>query len=86
MTAPAIEFLSSSTRRGTNRDAALLVESAARGDVQVRRERRWDVYLIHGVDRPEVRHLMVALLRDGVLQIADPHADVSLVVPSGDTQ
>lgn len=85
MTAPAIQF--ATTGRGSvNQTAKLLIEAAGRGDVEVRRERRWDVYLLNGVERPEVRPLLVKLLADRVLEVQDPDAVLSLIVPAGDVR
>ncbi len=83
MSGAAIDFLSMGTRRGIGRDMGSLVDAAGREQVEVRHEPRWDVYLINGVERPDIRHLLVRLLTDGVLTVADPDAELSLVVPSG---
>lgn len=80
MTTSTFEFTTTG-RRGVSRELGLLVDAARRGDVQVRRERRWDVYLLHGVERPEVRPALVRLIADGVLKVADPDAVLSLIVP-----
>jgi hypothetical protein len=77
----AIQARPTTGRRSLTREAALLVEAAARGDVQVRRETRWDVFLLNGRVCPDVRPLLAALLRDGVLRIADPDASLSLITP-----
>jgi hypothetical protein len=82
VTALAVEFLSTTARRGTNRDLSLLIAAAGRGDVHIRRERRWDVYLLNGEPRPEIRGFMVRLIADGVLKVVDPNADLSLIVPA----
>jgi hypothetical protein len=75
----AIQARPTTGRRSVNRETVLLVEAAKRGDVQVRRDRRWDVYLLNGRVCPDVRPLLVSLLRDGVLRIADPDATLSLI-------
>ncbi|WP_433730909.1 hypothetical protein ACQP2Y_21320 [Actinoplanes sp. CA-051413] len=79
----AIQSRPTTGRRSVNRETVLLVEAAKRGDIQVRRETRWDVYLLNGRECPDVRPLLVALLRDGVLLVVDPSADLSLIVPGG---
>jgi hypothetical protein len=75
----AIQARPTTGRRSASRETVLLVESAKRGDIQVRRETRWDVYLLNGRVCPDVRPLLVALLRDGVLVVADPDAALSLI-------
>jgi hypothetical protein len=75
----AIQARPTTGRRSLNRETVLLVEAAGRGDVQVRRDRRWDVYLLNGRVCPDVRPLLVSLLRDGVLVVADPDASLSLI-------
>ena len=82
MTSMSIDFTTTG-RRAAKQEAALLVAAAGRGDVQVRRDSRWDVYLINGTERAEIRPAVVKLLQDGVLEVADPDADLSLIVPAG---
>jgi hypothetical protein len=81
MTVTDINFTGTG-RRSAHQEANLLVEAAKRGDLQRRVERRWDVYLLNGVERPEIRMVLTKLLDDGVLVVAAPDAALSLVVPA----
>lgn len=68
--------------RAANRDARELVAACGRGDVAVRQTSRWPVYLVCGREQPDARPVLVKFLNDGVLQIADPDAVESLVLPA----
>lgn len=68
-------------RRGAKQEADLLIAAAKRGDLQRIRATRWDVYLLNGTERPEIRPTVVRLIESGALRVADPGAELSLVVP-----
>jgi hypothetical protein len=82
----AIQARPTTGRRSLPRETALMVDAAARQDVHVRHDTRWDVYLINGAERPDARPMLARLIRDGVLTVADPDAPLSLVLPSGGTR
>lgn len=68
-------------RRTAAGDARFLVDAAARGDLETGHARGYRIYLLNGRENPDIRTLVVKLLTDGVLEVADPAAETSLIVP-----
>lgn len=63
-------------------DAMLLIETAAREGITYEVRRPWPVYLVNGQVNPAARPLIERHIADGLLHIADPDADTSLVLPT----
>lgn len=68
-------------QRGKAKNDALLIDAAARGDLAVRREPRWDVYLLNGAERPDIRPVVTALIAARRLAVVDDLAVESLLLP-----